>query len=213
MPKLTLALNDKNSLPAKVAGESSQRGVGEARRDHRNEVRAGKPKTCLRVRLSQPSITVRKVFEPKFQHSGWETFGLTLEKYPRLILDQPPVMIKVEDNEPRPLTPEDDITKTLFLHNEAPKIKWVGKHTNAILNRHIEKYDRLKTFWLFEDIFGTPSLRTGLRHDKRLLVAHKFREEMQSPWVQAWLEDLIGAKDVEEIMDYMTLLSRFGFQD
>lgn len=98
-----------------------------------------------------------------------------------------------------PDAPEDTIPKTLFLNKCHRRIAWSGKWAEAKLQAEIARYDRVKWFWLFND--GWAYLPGW--DDKHLYVARRFRREMESPWVVAWLEELIGEEEVAKILAHM----------
>lgn len=98
-----------------------------------------------------------------------------------------------------PNTPEDTIVKKLFLHPAYRQITWSGPWAEAKLQAEIARYDRVKWFWLFNDGWA---YFHGL-DNKHRYVARRFRREMESPWVMAWLGELIGEGEVAKILDYM----------
>ncbi|KAF3762518.1 hypothetical protein M406DRAFT_72519 [Cryphonectria parasitica EP155] len=141
-----------------------------------------------------------------------------LERYPRLQLDKPLQYTWTTDADRNPKTgqwdhfypchcypvaPEDDIKKTLFLNDKKPNIRWAGEWAKAQLRREIAKYEAVKEFWLFEyaDLAGR-AFMPGLDSKYQFIATH-FTEEMDSPWVQAWLGQLIGHEEVHKILQAM----------
>lgn len=61
------------------------------------------------------------------------------------------------------------------------------------------RYDRVKWFWLFND--GWAYLPGW--DDKYRYAARRFQREMESPWVAAWLGELIGEEEVAKILAHM----------
>lgn len=128
-----------------------------------------------------------------------ESPDYNLKQYPHLILDKPLEYVKHEDGVTRPVAPRDDIRKLHFIHPLCPNISWVKM--GGILQKHIDKYETLKTFWLFEDVYGREKFPKG-NHDKHRFVARVFREEMESIWARDWFIQLIGLEDVQRIMSW-----------
>lgn len=95
-----------------------------------------------------------------------------------------------------PDTPRDDIPKTVFLHADRPHLRWGGRWARAKLAREVRKYERVKALWLFEHDHG---FLPGY-DDKHAFVAAVFARELESPWVLAWLRELIGEEDVARIL-------------
>lgn len=95
-----------------------------------------------------------------------------------------------------PTTPQDDIPKTVFLHADHPRLQWGGRWARAKLAREVRKYERVKALWLFEHDHG---FLPGY-DDKHAFVAAMFARELESPWVLAWLRELIGEEDVDRIL-------------
>lgn len=137
----------------------------------------------------------------------WDESEFKLQ-YPRLINPYPVKYIWEERPDPAtdrfadkrtpscfPVTPADDINKTIFVHPDLPRVKWGGGWGAAKLAKEIQKYERVKAFWLFENDHGyLPGF-----DDKHLFVAAVFAAELRSPWVVGWLRELIGEEDVSMI--------------
>lgn len=96
-----------------------------------------------------------------------------------------------------PVAPADDIPKTMSIHPDRPGMRWTGAWAKAKLAVEVERYERVKAFWLFENDFG---FLAGL-DDKHEFVASVFARELDSPWVVGWLRELIGEEDMGKIMD------------
>ncbi|ROW16140.1 hypothetical protein VPNG_01785 [Cytospora leucostoma] len=138
----------------------------------------------------------------------WEEWKFDLSS-PRLVRPLPLRYTRVELQNPHtgsmydsvhvPGTPEDNIKKDLFLHPERSGIKWVGEMAEQKLAEEIRKYERVKKFWLFNHGYAyCPGW--DCKHE---FVAAHFAEEIQSPWVAAWMAELIGRKDVYLILDHL----------
>lgn len=107
-----------------------------------------------------------------------------------------------------PDAPADNSRKVLSLHPARTGIRWVGELSERKLAKELEKYERVKGFWLCND---------GHAHCpgwdcKHEFVAHEFAEEVQSPWVLAWLAELIGRSDVYLILDNLERRMRGEFE-
>ncbi|KAL1864451.1 hypothetical protein Daus18300_007683 [Diaporthe australafricana] len=98
---------------------------------------------------------------------------------------------------PRPV--RDNIKKTLFLHPSNREIVWVGQLAKAKLKKEVKNYHRIKDLWLFQ---ASDSLMPG--YDKKHeFIAKVYEDEMLSPWVACWLSELIGAAEVDKILEYV----------
>ncbi|ROV91757.1 hypothetical protein VSDG_06457 [Cytospora chrysosperma] len=98
-----------------------------------------------------------------------------------------------------PETPADSIKKELVVHPRHPNIRWGGVWARRKLAEEVAKYERIKKFWLFNYGYAyCPSW--DCKHE---FVAMEFAEEMQSPWVVAWLAKLISHKDVYLILEHL----------
>lgn len=95
-----------------------------------------------------------------------------------------------------PVAPPDDIDKTIFVHPERPGVKWGGRWGAAKLAKEVQKYERVKEFWLFEHDHG---FLAGF-DDKHEFVAAVLARELRSPWVVGWLRELIGEEDVGMVL-------------
>lgn len=98
-----------------------------------------------------------------------------------------------------PDSPLDNIRKVLFLHPLHTGIKWVGAHAERKLAAEKAKYERVKEFWLF----GYGHAYCPNWDQRHQFVAETFHEELQSPWVLAWLAQLIGPDNVYQILDHL----------
>lgn len=103
---------------------------------------------------------------------------------------------------------DDNNNKTLFVHPRYRNLTWTGKWAAAKLAREEARYNRVKRLLflvgaLFEDGVGDFPTLDDDDDDKYLYVAHTCREEMRSPWVVAWLEELIGYEDVAKILAHL----------
>lgn len=105
-----------------------------------------------------------------------------------------------------PVPPADDITKTIFLHPARPGLRWGGRWAAAKLAREVEKYERVKEFWLFEHDHG---FLAGY-DDKHAFVAAVFARELGSPWVVGWLRELLGEADVGRVLAALERLGGAG---
>lgn len=95
-----------------------------------------------------------------------------------------------------PITPPDDIKKELFVHPELRKFRWTGPDADEILKREIRKYNYVKEFWLFE----YQNCFSPVLDDKHVFCAYYYWPQIQSPWVRAWLQELIGEDNMAAIM-------------
>ncbi|KUI62464.1 hypothetical protein VP1G_09577 [Cytospora mali] len=138
----------------------------------------------------------------------WDEKSFDLSS-PRLVRPLPLRYTLVEEKNPMtggpcdrayvPDIPADDIKKVLFLNPKYTNIRLVGKWAERKLAEEIAKYDRVKRFWLFNYGYAyCPGW--DCKHE---FVAATFAEELQSPWVVAWLAELIGRKDVYTILDHL----------
>lgn len=98
---------------------------------------------------------------------------------------------------PRPV--KDNIKKTLFLHPSNRDIVWVGQLAKAKLKKEVKNYHRIKDLWLFQ---ASDSLMPG-SDKKHEFIAKVYEHEMLSPWVACWLSELIGAAEVDKILEYV----------
>lgn len=138
----------------------------------------------------------------------WEEWRFDLSS-PRLVRPLPLRYTRVGLQNPRtgsmydsvhvPGVPDDNIEKVLFLHPERAGIRWVGRMAERKLAEEVRKYERVKTFWLFNHGYA---YCPGWDRKHEFVAAH-FAEEIQSPWVAAWMAELIGRRDVYLILDHL----------
>lgn len=138
----------------------------------------------------------------------WEEKHFDLSS-PRLVQPLPLRYKLVEEKSPLtgglydlvliPEMPADNIKKDLFIHPKHTNIRWVGEWAERKLTKEIGMYERVKKFWLFNYGYAyCPSW--DCKHE---FVAMEFSEEMQRPWVVAWLAELIGRRDVYMILGHL----------
>lgn len=88
------------------------------------------------------------------------------------------------------------IPKAVFLHADRPRLRWGGRWARAKLAREERKYERVRALWLLEQDHG---FLPGY-DDKHAFVAAVFARELESPWVLAWLRELMSEEDVGRIL-------------
>lgn len=97
-----------------------------------------------------------------------------------------------------PVAPADTIIKKLFIHRDRRNITWTGPWAAAKLAAEIERYERVKWFWLFNDGY----MYFHGYDDKYYYASHRFSRELESQWVVAWLGELIGEGELGKIMKH-----------
>lgn len=98
-----------------------------------------------------------------------------------------------------PVAPADDIEKTLCLGGRTAKttlLRWCGDWAERKLHREIAKYEAVKEFWVFD--YCKDLVMPGFK-EKEEFCAGQFLEELQSPWVCAWLREFLGDGVMDKI--------------
>lgn len=140
----------------------------------------------------------------------WDEKSFNLAHYPRLVTTKlayryPKVKNPWNDVWEYvcfPIAPADDIKKSLHLGRTTKHLKWTGVWAEQKLQKEIAKYERIKEFWLFNYAMSSVvPFFPGLDKKEEFCVG-LFSKELQSPWVCAWLRELLGDK----VMDAMEVV-------
>lgn len=143
-----------------------------------------------------------------YKHWRVETFNLRYRNLYRQYPDELRWTWAYEENPSSPKgfsatcwpdAPEDRIFKQLFAHSKHRKLVWRGPWAKQKLQAEIARYERVKWFWCFND---GPGYLHGY-DNKYIYMARRFKDEMESPWIQAWLGELIGKNEVKKILKQM----------
>lgn len=141
----------------------------------------------------------------------WDEDSLKLGQYPRLVTTKLTYRYKKLRNPwfhnweyvCFPIAPADDIEKSLHLAGGSKHIKWTGFWAEQKLQKEIAKYERIKEFWLFNySINAVVPFFAGLDKKEEFVVG-LFPEELESPWVRAWLREFLGDDIMDEIVTAM----------